>query len=250
MNIIIKPSYSINLPNQLGATCWYDACRHGTLESGNNVSSWTDLTGNGYHLLQTTDSVRPTWTDAQQRGRPALVFGGSHRLYTSANWSPGKTASLIAVCCRTDNNTNDAGICGAVYPGRTVAGPGIKCDYRNPNNAVYGCICRTNAAGQSNNFMSSTRYNVPVIAVATIDIDNTTSDVPTFRQNGVAGTPSSGLQTANMAGTQFFAGNTSNSGDHLVGWIGEIVVFSRVITATEITRVEQYLSQKWAIKLG
>lgn len=45
---------------------WYDATKTSSItkDGSNLVSSWADLSGNGNDLVQTTETYKPTWTDA------------------------------------------------------------------------------------------------------------------------------------------------------------------------------------------
>jgi hypothetical protein len=51
-------------------------------------SSWTDLSGNGRHVVQATGGLRPTLnaTDASFNGRPSVAFDGTQYM-ASAAWS-------------------------------------------------------------------------------------------------------------------------------------------------------------------
>ncbi len=60
-------------PATLSASVWLRGDTL-TLDGSNNVSSWTDKTGNGNHAAQATSGNRPTGTTATIGGKPAVGF--------------------------------------------------------------------------------------------------------------------------------------------------------------------------------
>jgi len=249
MNIIIAPSWPQNLPKQLGATVWYDACKSGVLEAGNKVSSLTDLTGNNFNCIQSTDSKRPVWTDKQQHGRPVLVFSAANQtdLLSSNNWTGGQAATIIVVCRTTTNNVNQP-IFGC-YDSSAVRKPALRFDTTNKVTSAF----RTNAASVSSRTSNETYYNIPIIVTTTINVASTSDEVPLLSINGI--TTSTNVYTANtsnLGGYKLNIGATGETGTsvYMTGWVSEIMLFDSILSSTNIVKIEKYLSQKWGIKLA
>src|SRR6185436_20066173 len=73
---------------------WYDASQE-SFSEGDAVGTFTDRSGNGYHLTQATGSKKPLYKLNVANGRPALSFDGSND--TSATASFGATTQPVTV---------------------------------------------------------------------------------------------------------------------------------------------------------
>jgi len=58
---------------------WWDASAITGLSDTDKVASWTDLSGNGNHLIEPTN--QPTYRTGIQNGLPVVKFSGDSRLY-------------------------------------------------------------------------------------------------------------------------------------------------------------------------
>ncbi|HEY4301165.1 MAG TPA: LamG-like jellyroll fold domain-containing protein, partial [Candidatus Didemnitutus sp.] len=66
-----------------GLRAWYRADFGVTKDGSNAVSAWADLSGGGFHVLQTGDPSRqPEWETSAFNGHPAVTFNGSAALVT------------------------------------------------------------------------------------------------------------------------------------------------------------------------
>jgi uncharacterized repeat protein (TIGR03803 family) len=73
LNLTISPLPTATVSSGLQA--WYRADLGVAKDANNNVSEMADLSGNGYHLVQTADSTRqPQWVAGAMNGQPALQF--------------------------------------------------------------------------------------------------------------------------------------------------------------------------------
>lgn len=74
-------AYPPNVPAPLG---WWDPSDSSNVTLiGSNVSQVDDLSGNGYHMTQATDSNRPTIASAQMNGLDALSFDGTEYIQST-----------------------------------------------------------------------------------------------------------------------------------------------------------------------
>jgi hypothetical protein len=55
---------------------WYRADSPNVSLAGSVVSQWNDLSGNGYHLTQSTTDNKPTYEAAGFNGQPSILFDG------------------------------------------------------------------------------------------------------------------------------------------------------------------------------
>jgi len=74
------------LPTDIsGLILWLDASE-GITKSSDLVSQWDDQSGNSNDVAESTN--KPTWTDSELNGLPAVVFGSDTSL-AKATWSGG-----------------------------------------------------------------------------------------------------------------------------------------------------------------
>jgi hypothetical protein len=69
----------INLTNPKkysNLVAWYDAAQITGLNDGDAVSSWNDVSGNSYHMIQAIADSRPTYKAAIKNGLPVVRFDG------------------------------------------------------------------------------------------------------------------------------------------------------------------------------
>ena len=69
-----------------GLILWLDASEGITKDGSNLVSAWADQSGSGNNL--SAGGNKPTWTDSELNGLPAVVFGSDTSL-AKATWSGG-----------------------------------------------------------------------------------------------------------------------------------------------------------------
>lgn len=130
---------SLWTPAQITTALWLDAADSATITvNGSKVTQWSDKSGNGRHVTQGTDSLRPTL------GTNKIVFGGS-------NWLQNATAQLplsefvLAIVFRETTAVANAGVL-------SIKGSGN--DYESTNGLIFGpsnktsvrCICTGSSA--------------------------------------------------------------------------------------------------------
>jgi len=82
-----------SLPN---LAFWYDASQL-TLANNDPVGSFTDLSGNGRHLVQATASWKPTFLTNRQNGLPAVVSDGTDDRLQTANFTFNQPKHIFVV---------------------------------------------------------------------------------------------------------------------------------------------------------
>ena len=60
---------------------------------GVSVEQWTDQSGQGNHVTQTTEANKPLWVDAQINGYPAIIFDDINDILSNAVFSIGSNAN-------------------------------------------------------------------------------------------------------------------------------------------------------------
>jgi hypothetical protein len=82
------------------------------------------------------------------------------------------------------------------------------------------------------------------------EIENTSSNVITFYQNGTqsGNTASAGLNTP--TGATYIGGVNSNASNLFSGDIAEVLIYNRALSTSERQQVEQYLLNQYGLLLG
>lgn len=57
---------------------WYDAGARSSISIGTGVSQWSDISGNGRHLVQANGAEQPAYESAGFNGLPTIAFDGSN----------------------------------------------------------------------------------------------------------------------------------------------------------------------------
>lgn len=245
------------LPNQIpNLNLWYDASVSNAAfvqnssglapSSGQTIRSWLDKLGFGRDANQSNSNKQPTWLANQQNGLGALQFDGAGDTLTlnPIAWSlslPGQTTFVVfKLNGQADQmhiqSTNTGGfafnLSGTSWAVETAGALAVSGQGSDTTNYHYmGMIfdgTQTNAnVTTQNNDRIKFRFDGAQQAL-------------TFATNANA-TTSPTANTLNVG-----ADDNGNAG-YLNGLIGEIMIWTRTLSAVEITQVENYLKNKWGI---
>jgi hypothetical protein len=204
---------------------WLDAADASTLtlDGSNNVEQWNDKSGNGRHVEQSNATLRPARTLSSINGLTALTFDGTDDRLIGTFASISQPITVFCVV-RVDN----LGSQRTIFDSRLTV---IFAHYTTPptNYNYHGGVARSFAgvvAGST--YLGAITYNG---ASSSLRINRSLVD------SGNAG--SSSLTDGISVGC-----TRASSAFHL-GAIAELVFYSKVLSAGEITSVENYLAAKW-----
>ena len=259
------------------ADVWFDATRLTDYADGETVRSVLNLgtAGGSFGAFPRSDVRRPTYAATALNGRPALYFPGG---------SSGGGLFLDAYTNHTDQITiylamqwdgwtdNDEGA-NCHWHGALSLGPG-QFDRENEDYGVYGVTyVQWNQTFDSVGFRYSngadqllpgfdgtpTTQEPILLGLSRAGTEHMacswwTDAYPAFRRaNGTENMPAYRIDCIGLgtrlayeldaaSGTARVKPNTNRA---LRGWIGELLVFSRVLTDAERAYVERYLQRKW-----
>ena len=221
-----------------GLSAWYDATVASSVTlTGGFVSQWSDLSGGGFHLTQGTEASRPG--TATIGGKTAIDFDGSNDfLFTTTTLPDFGTVFDVHIL-------DAASVAYGIYHlNSTVGGSGKR----------MGLLYSSTNEYRSQSVLGATSQGVSG-GTRTADARITSF---TFTGSATAGR----LDGAALSGTTLggngtdpgiYLGSRSISGSlslPLNGKIGEFIVYNRVLSAAEITRIERYLAAKWGVTLA
>lgn len=224
----------------------------GAIATNEGVGTWNDLSGNGYHVTQTTNGARPVYKATGGPGsKPTIQFDGSNDFLASAAHWWGSDDLTVFVVMKFGNATRDA---ADTYISKNYAtGDNRQYIFRGENAAVSyiirALIFQSGTATPSNTYSSS------ITKSTTWKIIGLTSDgagSPQWYDDGATSTTSvsgAGNHTIYNTPTSLFSIGCNRAGDtpdgFLLGSISEIIVFSRALAATERAAIELYLNRKY-----
>ena len=218
-----------------GIAFWLDASTASTstltLDGSSGVSTWADKTVNGRNATQTTASNRPVLNSLGFGGKQAVKFnGGLDELLSMGNLSsvfPTAGEVILAVDLNGDTSYS-------LYATSTNSEY-----FRNGNTLSYfGTFSLSRQNGLSVSAPTTGRH------IISIRCSNGGNQV--IRVDGAdlfSGSPVNGY----LAGTSHVIGNSNNraSDTPFSGWIGEVIAYSTLPSASDRQRLERSLGSKW-----
>ncbi len=238
---LLRPTASGFNPKRLaGLSAWYDATVASsiTLTSG-FVSQWNDLSGTGHHLTQSVEADRPgTGTIS---GKTAIDFDGSNDYLSNAVAPAGFTYGTIFCVHSFDNAGGNQVLYTILAAGNETMAVSKHTggEYRN-NAGASGSVARSGGTAV---------INTPRLTTNTFDSG---TSAHAYRLDGAEQTGTTGGFFSNIAGTWLGARNSATFGLTLFldGQVGEWVIYNRVLSASEVAKVEAYLAAKWGVTLA
>jgi hypothetical protein len=237
-------------PLRLSPDLWLDAADTNTITASGSplrVSQINDKSGNGRNLVQSNGADQPVSGATTINGLNVLDFTGGRRLARTGDAILQNVAGGTAfVVVRGTYSTPDPGAALVFITANNATGTARlfltanTTEIRAAGRRLDADSFQLVSSGASTN-------NITYLVGGVFDYANADLRV---RRNGVSTTRSGGFQTA---------GNTSNTTSRILlgasdigtlaytGSVAEVIVLSRVATASEISLTEQYLNSKWAV---
>ena len=218
-----------DLPVKGGLVMWMDAADDTTFSysSGTTVSQWRDKSGFNYHMVP--KSGGPTRT-AILNSRKALAFTTSQTIGNNTIDLSTSANSVFVVSRLTGTTNNRVLTCNLDASG---------------NNWLLGQHGSTANDYYAEGWVYDAASPVDVTSwkIFMGDWSGPSTDLANFYTNGTALATNStaASQGPKYLGVNYYSGETSTNE------VAEIIVFNRVLSATERKQVHTYLGQKWGI---
>jgi len=218
---------------------WLDASDAATIiESGGFVSQWNDKSGNDNDVTQPVGSRQPLTGTENINGSNVINFDGSNDFLRKLSFSASISTTMFFVARPNDEGTEftsiftlDANNDFQIDRGATL---GYRARFNSSNLGVTGTLQNPSA------IIGPTLINYRLSAndaTVVLRVDGAQTDVDT-NYNGALDIVQNLYLARNRAGNHFL--NVD---------IGEVVIYNRDLTPSEIVAVEVYLSNKWGIAL-
>jgi autotransporter-associated beta strand protein len=200
-----------------------DASSLSGFSDGDTVAEWSDADGRGWTFANSPAEVCPKYAADALNGHPALWFG---------------------------DLTQTRLICASTFKTRTIFTAYRTASGTHPGN--WGCAGFFGYAGQDRGlrFNSSIQWNTGGWNGKSINFAINGVDGVNKFTNNVAVVASAEYDSAHDSGTyavgDYWADTRYNR--FFYGWIGELIVYDRVLTDDEKAQVNAYLMKKWGIR--
>lgn len=225
--IMLSPSSKKKFgPKSLsGLVIWLRADLGITLNSG-NVSSWADQSGNGNNLTQGTASQQPLFVASGSKGKPYVKSDGVNDVLASSGsvW-PADTTTLVAVLSTRSGSS-----------GEFFCDPGVGGDSRHHFYGASETAIQRLTSGPSKTLTSQTTSYIVYTASGLVE---------SLYLNGGSATTTSTTRpgSANNILNIFAVGAAAvlpRSFD-----LYEFMIYNRVLSATEISKINAYCSRRY-----
>jgi hypothetical protein len=236
-----------------GPLLWLKADVGITYNVSNKVSQWNDQSGNGHHASAAA-ALQPTYIINTLNGKPVLNFDGTDGMLTNNIDMTGTNKADVFVIFQDD--LSEAQLV-SVFDTRGNLSPdiGITLQSNVTSISCQGCASDHGiAAGLRGNVQYSYTSTVGQATAKCFKMVENRCDMglttleSTMYINGVYIPRTAGNKdfnnTGNFGNTFSTIGYVFNA-YHLKGSIAEIIMYNRVLTATERTTVENYLTSKY-----
>lgn len=231
-----------------GLELWLDAQDAATITiTGSGVSQWDDKSGNSNDVAQATDADRPT--EVTVNGKNAIFFDDSDLLELASASVTGLDGPDITVYVVYSKEYTEADNWpGMVSRSNTVWTAG----WRLAAGQAAGTSIRASVANYLADFVDDSTdiaSGSDAFKVAHFEFENTAPLLELFIDGTSSGTDASG--SIATAGLDLVVGNGDNTGSYAFeGDIGEVLVFSGVLSAGDKTSLHAYLESKWGVTIA
>ncbi len=209
-------------PLKSGLSYWLDASEPSTFTLSNGfVTAWRDVSGAGVHFTQANPAHRPKWVENAINGKPAVLFGDDG-VRTRLEADKKAQARTVFIVNHVTRYVGLGGLWGESRMDRNGLRTHSSTTWRHTGNQA-----------DANDF--SHNGEMFINGVAGYSFDGQPLHILT-----AVSTSTRDFQAA--LGDYWFS---SQYARYFAGYVGEVLVYNRVLTVEERQAVEAYLTDKW-----
>lgn len=228
---------------------WYDFSDNSTitLGTGTEINSVNDKSTGSIKPANSTGGKRPKQATSFQNGKNVAYFDGDNDLFTInpiTNFQSVSGATMIMVCrfnnASATNTATQLGTTGGQNAQRNECWLSIRSgDYQ---------IGMATGLAKTSGVAITTVFHIFAVVFDGSQTGN--ANRLKFRIDGVQKTLTFSQNISNAMGSDasvFYIGETATATEDLDGYIGELLLYTRALNATEVLNTENYLKLKWGI---
>lgn len=242
---LITP-FSTFLPKDLsGLALWLDGQDSASIarNGSSQVAQWSDKSGKGNHAVQTVDANKPVYTASAISALPALKFrnAAAYSLLSSPDTaSLNYTAFTQYVVFRRVTDLAAVERLAGKFSSASPANQREHCMLLLSTDEVQGNLSADGAPGVGFATASMTALNTNYIGM-----QRYSPTTGTIALNGTVSVNTGTIASVFNGTSPYHIGARDDGGDPFDGYIGEVLFYTRALSATENSNVMRYLSCKW-----
>lgn len=241
-----------------GLSLWLEAAtldsfKNSERESEAQITTWKDINPQAtkkYFALTSPTTAITYKENSDINNLPAIYFSGSS---SSAKLTLSKTTSISdAVPIISPDNAftffvvskldSDAGSLVTLFDNGFTGGFGYKMS------GASGSRYRRVSYSSAGNIDSTASDGSHATEIVTVTYSGNSSQNTTMRVNGQNVSISASAIDAVIPNTAMYIGNSASGGSPWQGYIGEIILYKKVLNESQINKIENYLRQKFRVK--
>ena len=233
---------------------WYDAndATSITKRTGTDfIERWNDKSGNNYNLTQSTASSQPLYTGGtilpSWSGNSFIYFDGDDSLVRTTGTSFSDSGFTYFYVAKMIDSLSSNSI---IFNYTDQAPPVNSGKYRAYQGTAAFPANRTMLLGADNNRMNFD-WTTPGTTLGNKNeyqygwVSGTTAEAFSGSVNDIAWTVTGSAGTVPDNVEAISVGANNNGDAPIFGYVGEIIVYGKVLTTAEKNNVETYLKNKW-----
>jgi hypothetical protein len=225
-----------------GLRAWYRADLGVVKDGSDKVTQWTDMSGNGSHVIQTAvPAQQPSWVPGALNGKPVIQFAGSTNLVTSASvdiHAASSDQTVIAVIAPGATQTNWSTILDL----SSRPSQGFTLQQNGGQTNQYRMWWTGNpAAGWKSSAGATAASGAGVQILSIVKNGTTASDYLNGAVQGTASVPAN-IQTPIAL---FEMGNAVGGSYGYSGQIAEVLIYNRALSNSERQQIETALLTRY-----
>ncbi len=229
--------------NPLGLITWLRADAITNLPSGSPVSSWNDLSGNGYGATQPVGANQPVYVAGAMNGMPVVRFKATNDDFM---WFYRPVQDNFTIIC-VFQSKQGSGSGNLYYQGAGL----LNADVNGVGNDFGTCLFANGSicAGTGNPdtaINSSTGYNNGSPHILAFVRSESSGLIQLFMDGTYAGGQIAGTESL-TAPNQIVLGAQQTLANYLSGDIAEVQIYNTALPSTTLSEIENALKCKYGI---
>jgi len=228
-----------------GLAVWLDMSKESSVTlNGSTVSQVNDLSGNGLHATQPTAANQPTYASTIN-GRRVVTTTDSPatNLFVVDPVAANTGLSLFAVLRREGSSSRHLtfGV-GANSEQVTAGATGWVALFQSGINAAASFANNTTQAAVPGGFSNN--------ETAVFALTHSGSEIINYKNGSASATGSSVVGLSATFARLYISGRTDAGVNATPQSAGEVLLYTRVVSAAERQRIERYLGKKWGVTVA
>lgn len=231
------------LPSDIsGLYVWYDADTtvvDTITHVGGSVSAWLDKSTNGYDLLQANSSNQPSTGVRTQNGLNVINIDDDNQRFMStgllSDYPPSATIFIFGIVDVVDNFSDGM---------FTVRGAGSGFGFHAGDTTIYRYNFNANSNTNSN-YSTLDQSGVFRSFVSRFDLGGTSLDLYVDGGSATIGAYTTSITSTPSQGISIGQNRFYSPTVNFDGAFGEIIIYDRPLSASEINQVGNYGAVKW-----